>query len=174
MATTAAFPPTPPGAFEIKTIPAGLLIESRAEEGGYYDQSGQLFRPLFRYISTRGIAMTVPVEADPETGKMRFWIAASEIGKADAPSNGVFRLERPAQQVASLGIRGSYQESAYREALETIHRRVAEDPAWQPAGEAYMVFWNGPMRPGFLKQSEIHLPVQPVPAEQLPEANGSG
>ena len=47
MGTTKAFEPTKPGTIEIKTIPAGVLLESTSEKS-YFSQSNGLFMPLFR------------------------------------------------------------------------------------------------------------------------------
>ena len=31
---------------------------------------------------------------------------------------------------------------------------------FEPAGECYGVYWNGPFIPGFFKRSEVHLPIR--------------
>ena len=78
-----AFPATEPGVTELKTLPAGLLVRSEAK-GDYFEKNGDLFRPLFRYIQRKDIAMTTPVEARVgDTSAMYFWIAASERPKAE-------------------------------------------------------------------------------------------
>ena len=160
MANEHAFPKTEVGVVEIKTLPAGVVIESRAEDGStYYDRSGDLFRPLFRYISERDIAMTVPVEADLQPGVMRFWIAESEVTKADASTEEVTVRRLPERTVASLGVRGGYSEANYEEAKAKLQAWLKANPQWQPVGEPFMAFWDGPMTPWFVKRSEIHQAV---------------
>jgi hypothetical protein len=81
--STPAFPATAPGVTELKTLPAGLLVRSEAK-GDYFKKNGDLFRPLFRYIQRKDIAMTTPVEAQMgETSAMYFWIATAERAKAE-------------------------------------------------------------------------------------------
>ncbi len=83
MSASAAFPATESGVTELKTLPAGLLVRSEAK-GDYFEKNGDLFRPLFRYIQRKDIAMTTPVEAHVgDTSAMYFWIAATERAKAE-------------------------------------------------------------------------------------------
>lgn len=83
MSAPAAFPATAPGVTELKTLPAGLLVRSEAP-GDYFENSGNLFRPLFRYIQLKDIAMTTPVEAGiGPSSTMYFWIADTERTKAE-------------------------------------------------------------------------------------------
>ena len=83
MSAPAAFPATEPGVTELKTLPAGLLV--RSETGGnYFENGGNLFRPLFRYIQRKDIAMTTPVEVGVGApSAMYFWIAEAERTKAE-------------------------------------------------------------------------------------------
>lgn len=164
MASEAAFPKTEVGVIEVKTLPAGVLIESRAT-GDYFASSGDLFRPLFRYISDRDIGMTVPVEAEMQPGVMRFWIAESEVSKAQDATEIVKIVHAPERTVASLGLRGGYSEENYREAKAQLDAWLAAQSEWQATGPASMVFWNSPMVPWFLKRSEIHQPVTKTVAE---------
>ena len=57
-----AFPRTDVGVIEIKTVPAATLLATRSDDD-YFDESNDLFRPLFRYIQKNDIPMTVPVES---------------------------------------------------------------------------------------------------------------
>jgi hypothetical protein len=83
MSASAAFPATESGVTELKTLPAGLLVRSEAK-GNYFEKNSDLFRPLFRYIQRKDIAMTTPVEAHVgDTSAMYFWIAATERAKAE-------------------------------------------------------------------------------------------
>jgi hypothetical protein len=179
MAAAQAFPPTAPGTTELKTLPAGLLLRTTmateavpgentpkagdaAESRNYFSQSGRLFRPLFRYIDSRDIAMTTPVEARVMPGEMYFWVAASERSKVDG-ADGKLRvavLEMPERRVASRGERGSYSQRNYEATEAKLRAWLAERPELIAAGDAYPVFWDGPFTPWFAKQFEVHLPVR--------------
>jgi hypothetical protein len=167
MATPEAFPPTQPGTNELKTLPSGLLLRSEvpagAESQGYFDNSNTLFRPLFRYIDSRGIAMTTPVEARMEPGQMYFWVAEAERSKVDGSAGGVTVIEVPERRVASRGARGSYSESNYNEALVALRAWLDARADVEAAGEPYPVFWNGPFTPWFARRFEVHIPVRERP-----------
>lgn len=184
MAAAQAFPPTAPGTTELKTLPAGLLLRSTAarETGpgekasgageaaksrNYFSQSGQLFRPLFRYIDARGIAMTTPVEARVEPGEMYFWVAAGERSKVDGADAalGVAVVEVPERLVASRGERGGYNRANYEAAEAVLRAWVAGSVDLVVGGDAYPVFWDGPFTPWFAKQFEVHLPVRKIEAK---------
>ena len=159
MADAQAFPPTAAGSFELKTLPAGVLLQSEGR-GSYFDSANNLFGPLFRYISSHDIAMTTPVEARIDQAAMYFWVAPSERSKVDGSKGGVKVLEVPERFVASLGYRGSYSRGNFEEARTKLLAWVAEQPGVTPAGDAYAVYWNGPFVPGFLKRAEVHVPVK--------------
>ena len=172
MSAAPAFPPTAPGVTELKTLPAGLLVRSETQ-GDYFQKSGELFRPLFRYIQRKDIAMTTPVESHPgATSAMLFWVGVAEQPKArgdllpSAPAapEGVVVLERPARLVASHGGRGGYSRERFEQAREVVLAWIASRSDLQVAGEAYGVYWNSPFVPPFLKRYEVHVPVSPTPA----------
>ena len=167
MSAAPAFPATAPGVTELKTLPAGLLVRSEAP-GDYFEKSGELFRPLFRYIQRKDIAMTTPVESHPGgTSAMLFWIGESERPKAEADlapatlsvPEGVVVLQRSAQLVASHGDRGGDSRKHFEQAREAVLAWVAARPDLKIAGEAYAVYWNSPFVPPFLKRYEVHVPV---------------
>lgn len=159
-AASAAFPATEPGEFEIKTLPAGTLLEATAE-GSYFDNSNRLFRPLFRYISSHGIAMTVPVEATPEPGAMYFWVAPEEIAKVSGDKDGVRVIQVNPRTVAAHAARGSYSERNFARVRADLEAWLATQEAWVASGDAYAVYWSGPFTPWFRKLFEVHIPVQP-------------
>ena len=182
--SSSAFPPTEPGVTELKTLPAGLLVRSETK-GDYFEQSGVLFRPLFRYIKRKDIAMTTPVEAQVgDTSAMYFWIGEAERSKAEtdlpptappsdavpppADSNqtatpeGVVVLTRPERLVISHGGRGGYSRDHFEAALITVQAWLANHPDLEAAGEPSAIYWSGPFMPGFLKRYEVHLPVRRV------------
>lgn len=161
MAAEQAFPPSPVGAPELKTLPAGVLLKSTAP-GDYFDQSTRLFRPLFSYISRQGISMTTPVEAQVEGAAMYFWVAGSQRSKVAGNRDGVEVIEFPERRVASLGARGGYSRENFARARDELLAWLGRRTDVEPAGAPYPVFWNGPFVPGFMKRFEVHVPVRPL------------
>jgi effector-binding domain-containing protein len=159
MAAEEAFPPSPVGTPELKTLPAGLLLKSAAP-GSYFDEANRLFRSLFSYISSHDIAMTTPVEAQIDGAAMYFWVAESQRAKVTGSANGVEVVAVPERRVASLGTRGGYSEENFRRTRDALAAWLRTRHDIEPAGPAYAVFWNGPFLPGFLKRFEVHVPVQ--------------
>ena len=159
IATEQAFPPSPVGMPEIKTLPAGVLLKSSGS-GNYFDQANRLFRPLFRYISTHDIAMTTPVEAKVDGTAMCFWVAPSQRAKVVDSGGGVEVVEVPERLVVSLGARGGYSEKNFVEVRDKLQDWLSIQPQLEATGPAYGVFWNGPFLPGFLKRFEVHVPVR--------------
>lgn len=160
MATTSAFAPTAPGVIEFKKLPAGTLLKSAAP-GDYFDQSGRLFGPLFRYISKNDIRMTVPVEAEVDGAAMYFWVAPDEVPKVQGATGGVTVVQVPERHVASVGGRGGYNRKNFKAAQERLRAWLADQKETEPAGPAYAVYWNGPVTPWFLREYEVHIPVRP-------------
>lgn len=157
MAYEAHYPATPPGTIEVKTLPAGRVLEAEGDHPGVSGQNGA-FRTLFRYIKKNDLSMTVPVESAQEPPRMRFFVERERTGDLPA-GDGVTVLELPPRTVASLGVRGSYSEGNFREAVGRLEAWLAAHPEWRAAGDPYAVYWNGPLVPGFLKRSEVHLPL---------------
>ena len=161
MAAEAAFPATAPGTTEIKTLPAGVLLKSSATSGDYFDHGGNLFRPLFRYISSHDISMTVPVEATIDDAAMFFWVAKDQEDKVSQSKDGVEVIRIPERRVASQGYRGSYSAKNFAMARDTLLEWVNSQPSLKPTGDPYAVYWSSPFVPGFLKKFEVHVPLQP-------------
>jgi hypothetical protein len=160
MATEQAFPPTAPGVSEFKTLPAGVLLKSTGR-GNYFEQSNQLFRPLFRYISKHDIAMTTPVEARIDDAAMYFWVASSQESKVAGSEDAVVVERIGERTVASRGARGSYSADNFARTLAELRHWLATRPDLKAAGEPYGVFWHGPFTPWFAKRYEVHVPVRP-------------
>lgn len=148
-----AFPPTEPGEIEIKTLPGGRLLESSAD-GDYFNNSGRLFSPLFRYIQQKGISMTTPVEAQINPGKMYFWVAEEQIDKATSDSADVKVINAPSRRVVSIGTRGAYTQANYEKAKDALLEWIEKEELVTD-GEPYAVYWNGPFTPWFLKTFEV-------------------
>ncbi len=162
MAYEQAFPPTAPGVNEVKTLPAGTLIKA-ARAGNYFEESGGLFRPLFNYISSRDIKMTVPVEAQIDEAAMYFWVGQNEVAKATGPAPGVEVVLLPAREVAARGARGSYSKANFEKTKSELLAWLADQPGLEATGPAYAVYWHGPFTPWFAKRSEVQVPVRKKP-----------
>lgn len=155
-----AFPPTPPGRTELKTLPAGTLLKASAE-GNYFAESNRLFRPLFSYISANDIKMTVPVEAQIDHAAMYFWVAPSELTKVRPARDDVEVIQIPERRVAALGARGSYSPENFAKTRAALLAWLALNPEVEAAGPAYAVYWNGPFTLWWRKEYEVHVPVRP-------------
>jgi effector-binding domain-containing protein len=160
MAAPSAFAPTAPDVIELKTLPAGTLLKSVAP-GEYFEQSGRLFGPLFRYISKHDIRMTVPVEAELNPSAMYFWVAPDEVPKVAGPTGEVAVVQVPERRVAAAGGRGGYNRKNYEAAEARLRAWLAERTDYEAGGPAYAVYWNGPFTPWFLREYEVHVPVRP-------------
>jgi len=156
-----AFPPTSPGEIEIKELPAGVLLEASSEQQ-YFSSSSRLFRPLFRYISDRNIAMTTPVEARIEPGRMYFWVREDQVDRVDGDTENVRVIQIPSRMVASAGARGAYSEANFRQTRERLLKWLNDHDEWEAAGEPFGVYWNGPFTFGFLKRYEVQVEVVPA------------
>ena len=97
----AAYPKTPNGMIEIKTIPAAKLMVAEAA-GDYFDGNNDMFRSLFGYISSNDVSMTVPVEAQVEKAQMKFYVGSSDIEKDLLDQGDVTVVNVPERMVASI------------------------------------------------------------------------
>jgi hypothetical protein len=158
--TEEAYPRTPVGVVETKTLPAARLLRTRSPKG-YFESNNGLFMNLFRYIQANKIPMTAPVEAGIQPGTMFFYVHSTRRDRLDS-SNGVDPVEAPARSVAAIGVRGSYTKKNFDTALTQLKAWLAQRPTLIPQGEPYAVYWNSPFVPGFLKHSEVHIPLTPA------------
>ena len=156
-----AFAKTNVGEFEIKTLPKARLIASQTD-AAYFQDNNRLFRPLFQYISSRNIAMTTPVEAEMNPGIMYFYIDAEVSNEVLDATEHVSVHEIPERLVASLGVRGGYNEHNFNNASAKLSAWLLRNPVYKATGKIRGIFWNGPFMPDFLKHFEVHIPVQMV------------
>lgn len=162
------YKPTPVGEVEIKNLPSRLALETK-EEGSYFDQENGLFRRLFRYISRNDVAMTVPVEAEIQPSVMRFFVGRKHRGTRPPSEALVSVVELPARQVLSIGLRGGYDRKQFEDGRKALEQWMSHQEDWVADGEAYAVYWNGPLVPAWFKRSEVHLPVRPADSAARPE-----
>lgn len=154
-----AFSKTDVGTIEVKTIPAATLLVAHSEDN-YFDDNNDLFRPLFRYIQTNDIPMTTPVEAAINPGTMYFYVDRDHADKELEDTDAVNVIELPERTVISLGVRGSYNEQNFNKAREQLIAYLSTLDEWEQAGPARAIYWNGPFTLGFLKRSEVHIPIE--------------
>jgi hypothetical protein len=93
---------------------------------------------------------------------MRFFVERRRTDELPSTS-GVTVFDRPARLVVSVGIRGSYSEQNFTAGVAKLRAWLREHPEWRTKSEPYVVFWNGPFVPGFLKKSEVHIEIEAVP-----------
>jgi len=151
---------TKPGTTEIKTLPARKAIET-SNAGDYFKNDDGMFMTLFRYIDSNDVKMTVPVTADVKPATMRFFVGKDAPEKL-AGTKKVKVVEVPEQLVVSSGLRGGYNEKVFEKGKKRAEEWLAKHPEFEATGPAYGVYWNGPFVPGFVKKSEVHLPVRRV------------
>ena len=156
----AMYEKTPVGEIKVITLPGRTALESKTE-GSYFRSDNGLFRKLFRYISSNDIAMTVPVEADIEPGRMRFFVGGKDSARKIISTSDVKVRKIKPQQVLSIGVRGSYSMERFNRNKRKLTEWLAKSGEYEPAAEAYAVYWDGPFVIGFFKRSEVHLPIKP-------------
>lgn len=160
-----AFEATDPGTIEIKTIPQRTLIVACRGEN-YFEANNALFGQLFQYIQDHNVSMTVPVKAEIDPGRMYFYIGTEDLKKALKNSATVEVVTEPELQVISMGVRGGYSAENFEKARTELLDHLAANNGWKRDGEAYAVFWNGPLVPAFMKKFEVHVPVIPALSNQ--------
>lgn len=159
-----AYPRTEAGVCETKVLPAARLMLAKSPDA-YFGSNNRLFGKLFRYIQSNDIPMTAPVEARMQPGVMVFYCDDASAKRADLKDTPEVVLQSvPARTVAAIGIRGSYTSEAYAENLAKLREWLKGHPELREIGEPYAVYWNSPFVPGFLKRSEVHIPVEKTPA----------
>ena len=151
---------TPVGEIKVLELPARIALEAKSEDN-YFSENNGLFRKLFGYISKHDLAMTAPVEADINPGRMRFFVGEKDADKPRPDTSAVTVRNLDAMTVVAIGIRGSYSEENFKENKSALLSWLRENPDYEQAGPAYGVYWDGPFIPWFLKRSEIHLPIRP-------------
>lgn len=154
-----AFGRTPVDTIEVKTVPAARVIQSRQGDN-YFKNSNKLFMSLLGYIETNKIKMTVPVIGEIQRSGMAFFVLGKDLNRNILNSPDVTVAEFPSRQVISYGVRGAYTEKNISKARARLEQYLLDHPDYQPDGDAYAVFWNGPFTIGFLKRFEIHIPIK--------------
>ena len=155
----AMYKKTPVGEIKIMSLPGRIALESKTE-GPYFQTNNGLFRKLFRYISSNDIEMTVPVEADIQPGRMRFFVGGKDKAKKIKSTSDVEVRQIEPQQVLTIGIRGSYSYERFQSSKLKLAEWLSRNEKYEATGEAYAVYWDGPFVLGFFKRSEVHVPIK--------------
>ena len=95
-------------------------------------------------------------------GIMYFYIDAEVSNDVLDATENVSVHEVSERLVASLGVRGSYNEHNIKKASAKLSAWLLKNPAYKSTGKIRGIFWNGPFIPGFFKRFEVHIPVQLV------------
>jgi effector-binding domain-containing protein len=138
---------------EIRTYPPMKV----ATVSGYPDN--EAFEILFGYISGKNrpsekIAMTAPVISDAE--RMSFVMPARYAGRQlPEPLDARIRIEDiPPRKVAVVRFKGHADESSVRD--ETSHLLVTlEKNGIGTVGGTFLMRYNAPFTPGFLRRNEV-------------------
>ena len=150
---------TPVGKIKVLNLPARVALEANTNVS-YFDANNGLFRKLFRFISSNEVAMTTPVEADINPGKMRFFVGNKDLNKSLQSSDSVKVTKMSARMVLSIGIRGGYSENNFAINKSKLNDWLAKNDKYEKDGSAYGVYWNGPFISGIFKRSEVHIPIR--------------
>lgn len=154
---------TPVGEIKVLQLPARIALEASSGKS-YFEENNGLFRSLFRYISKHDLSMTTPVEADIKPGKMRFFVGNADAKKSRPDTHAVTVKNLQPILVVAIGMRGSYSEENFEKNRGKLQNWVKLNSKYKPSGTpAYGVYWDGPFIPWFLKRSEVHLPITPLP-----------
>ena len=152
------------GVIEVKAIPSALTLTARGRGKNYFSSADNSFMKLFRYIQRNEVKMTVPVEAYIEENEMKFFVGAKDVRKGLSSSSSVDVNLENGKMVLSIGLRGSYTEQSFKKGKEQLLDWLESNEQYRATGEAYAVYWNSPFCPGFLKRSEVHIPIEKRPA----------
>ena len=173
--------PSPVGKVVIKDYPAYRLAQVRAAGNGVSDGQGGMFSPLFNHIKRNKIPMTAPVEMGyPEqAGKasspklasddmrtaesMAFLYGEPTWGRIgeDTDDRRVEVNDVSPMSVVSIGVRGSYSDAKFAEALGTLREWIAANPdRVQVVGSPRYLCYNSPFMLWFLRYAEVQLPIK--------------
>ena len=153
------FEKTPVGEIKMIDLPERTALEAKSN-GSYFQSDNGLFRKLFRYISSNDLAMTTPVEADVNPGKMRFFVGVKDQSKNISSTKEVEVRKIAPHKVVAIGVRGSYSIKRFMENKQKLEQWLAKEKKFEAAGDAYAVYWDGPFVLGFFKRSEVHIPIK--------------
>lgn len=150
--------PTPLEEIEVKRYPVTRLARAEMGASGFGP-----FMTLFRHISQRDIAMTVPVEMEIEGERARevsmgFLYQGTDVGKLE--TDGAVRvIDLAPSTFVSLGQRGNTSAARTRAALEELRAYVAAREHLAPTGSDRVLEYNGPSVRGNRRYFEVQMGV---------------
>lgn len=155
---------TPVGEVQVKQYPGyrEAIIISQTSDAN----QNTMFRPLFEHIRKNDIAMTAPVDVgytpdahDPKMRSMSFLYDIPERGPTGKDGNVTVRDVAPLT-VASIGIRGRYNDKTFMRGLTQLRTWLAGQSEYQQAGPPRYLGYNSPFIPRFWKYAEVQMPVR--------------
>lgn len=158
--------PTPLEEIEVKRYPVTRLARAEMGAGSFGP-----FMSLFRHISQRDIAMTVPVEMELEGERARevsmgFLYQGTDVGKLE--SDGTVRVIDVAPSTfVSLGQRGNTSAARTRAALDELRAYVAARDHLVPTGSDRVLEYNGPSVRGNRRYYEVQMGVLDLTVAQF-------
>ena len=179
-------PPGPVGQIVVKHYPAYRAAWARTDENQSTTNQAQnnLFRPLFNHIQRNDIAMTAPVEmtyqtstasttpvhdnanpptASPRMTAMAFMYAKPDMGTPGKDGNDgkVQVMDMSAVTVLSIGVRGSYNDEHFQNALTQLDQYISNHPGrYEIIGPPRYLGYNSPFVPWFARYGEVQIPVR--------------
>lgn len=159
------FPKPPPlGEISIQTYPA--YRAARAEMG---DGDNGAFMRLFGHITSKGIAMTAPVEmnyAPADGGKPRkvdMKFLYRNTGQGTLGGDRVKVQDAGALTAVSLGLRGAASESRVEEARQKLEAWLASHAKeYRAAGPLRTLNYNSPFLAAKKQFFEVQIPIEPA------------
>lgn len=153
---------TPVGEIQVKQYPVyrAAIINDASQSG--------MFRPLFNHIQREDIAMTAPVEMTYDGDRqssMAFLYRNTEMGSpgSDEDDPRVEVKDITEQTLVSIGVRGSYDDDNYNQAVDKLKAWLDENKSqWRAIGEPRVLGYNSPFVPSSLRYSEVQIPIEPT------------
>ncbi len=126
------------------------------------DSQGTMFRKLFKHIQRSDISMTAPVDmgSEAEVQTMAFLYDVPERGGVTDQGEVIVR-DVPARSFASIGVRGSYSDEQFQEAVEKLREWFKGRTDFREAGSPRYLGYNSPFVPFFWRYGEVQIPVEP-------------
>jgi hypothetical protein len=157
---------TPVGLIRVQRYPAyrAAVVEQVSDSQARASRrQNSMFMKLFRHIESNDIAMTAPVEmeyADDGMSAMAFLYRTSDLG-APGSDGAVEVRDLPARMHVSIGVRGSYSDRRFDEALAELEAWLAEEGrVWVAAGPPRYLGYNSPFVPPPMRYGEVQIPVR--------------
>ena len=155
--------PSVVGKIVIKQYP--VLRQVRVDKG---DNSDSMFMALFNHIKKHDIAMTAPVEisfeqnspeVEMEREAMAFYYQNRRLGLLGM-DDGVEVAETEKGLYLSIALRGGYDDPRFAKSAKQLADWLREhENEYEQAGPPRALAYNSPFMLGFLKYSEVQIPI---------------